>query len=256
MGRSNDYQEKYKKAKSLYQQGEYSITQIAKILQMDRGTLSSNLKKDGIEVINKQNLIRVDEAVFDVIDTEEKAYWLGFLYADGYVEENGNAIELTLKLSDKEHLEKFKKFLKWSGEVRTDDYRARVCFKSKKVKNDLIALGCHPNKSLTLTFPTENQVPLELIRHFIRGYVDGDGSVFISNSLPRFSILGTHDMLDKIVKNMKWKSNQIRKTKNIYSIEWGGNVALQQMHDIYKDSNIYLDRKYTKYKELYDCRGV
>ena len=55
-----------------------------------------------------------DEHSFDVIDTEEKAYWLGFLYADGNVSNTKNEVGITLQSSDIKHLYKFKTFLKSS----------------------------------------------------------------------------------------------------------------------------------------------
>ena len=57
----------------------------------------------------------------------------------------------------------------------------RINIVSKQLKKDLIQAGCTCTKSLTLTFPSENIIPKHLQHHFIRGYFDGDGSVFISN---------------------------------------------------------------------------
>ena len=68
------YKEKYEKAKIEYLKRDRSITSICKEFKMDRGTFSKNLKKDGIEVINKQNICTFNENFFETIDTEEKAY--------------------------------------------------------------------------------------------------------------------------------------------------------------------------------------
>lgn len=114
----------------LYNQG-VSLTKIAKLFNTSRDTLSSRLKKMGIEVINIQNSTKFNENIFDVIDTEEKAYWLGFLYADGYIETpNDNkksySMELALKLSDVEHLIKFNDFMQHNkNNVKVDSYRCR-----------------------------------------------------------------------------------------------------------------------------------
>ena len=74
-------------------------------------TLHRWLRKLNINLPNYHNALKFDNTVFDTIDTEEKAYWLGFMYADGYVQNNGNSVELSLKGSDVEHLEKFRVFL-------------------------------------------------------------------------------------------------------------------------------------------------
>ena len=97
-----------------------SLTKICAKYHIDIGTLSKRLKELNIEVINYQNRLKFDNTVFDCIDTEEKAYWLGFIFADGYIdssplEENKKAhytFEISLKGSDAEHLHKFNKFMK------------------------------------------------------------------------------------------------------------------------------------------------
>jgi len=81
---------------------------------LDRGTLSNNFKAEGIEIINKQNITKFNENYFDVIDNPDKAYWLGFLYADGAISSNNNTVELSLKSSDIKHLEKFRDNLGFS----------------------------------------------------------------------------------------------------------------------------------------------
>lgn len=80
---------------------------------------------------------------------------------------------------------------------------------SKKFKQRLIELGCTPQKSCTLKFPTEEQIPKEYIIPFIRGYFDGDGvlSYTISNKVtktivPNTGMLGTEDFLQGVFKHL------------------------------------------------------
>ena len=93
---------------------------------------------------------------FETIDTEEKAYWLGFLYADGSVGSNDDRIELGLAERDLHHIEKFRDFIginnKISYREKTKSYR--YAFKSQNCKQDLINKGCVPRKSLILKYPT------------------------------------------------------------------------------------------------------
>ena len=49
--------------------------------------------------------------MFDTIDSEEKAYWLGFIYADGWISDANNCFTLTLQQRDVEHLLKFNEFI-------------------------------------------------------------------------------------------------------------------------------------------------
>lgn len=101
-----------------------SLTLLAKKYNVNRHTLSRYFKISNIKVINKQNETKFNENIFDVIDSEEKAYWLGFLFADGYISSSKNTIELSLALKDKEHLEKFAKFM-GGGKVKSDNFRCR-----------------------------------------------------------------------------------------------------------------------------------
>lgn len=92
---------------------------------------------------------------FKVIDTEEKAYWLGFLYADGCVGSTESKIELSLAEQDFHHIEKFRDFIGINNKI---SYRSavkayRYSFRSESCKQDLIDKGCIPKKSLILKYP-------------------------------------------------------------------------------------------------------
>lgn len=174
----------YDKLALEFQTTAISLTEMAKREGIDRRTLSSHFKKLGIEVINKQNRPKFNKHIFDTIDTEEKAYWLGFIFADGYIgstplDPNKKSVynfEISLKLSDLEHLEKFKQFISFEKDVVCDNYRCRIMIANKHFWNILNGYGCIPRKSLTLQFPDKSIFKSsDLVRHFIRGYFDGDG---------------------------------------------------------------------------------
>lgn len=130
-----------------------------------------------------------NEDYFKEIDTAEKAYWLGFLYADGCITRfykneklKSMSLELTLKDEDCEHLIKFNNALNSNVPIQhriiAGKYKAdRMVINSTKMCRDLIKLGCTPAKSLTLEFPSCDIVPTEFIKDFIRGYFDGDGGI-------------------------------------------------------------------------------
>lgn len=161
-----------------------SLSKLSKEFHTSIPTLSRNLKKLGIEIINHQNETKFNEHVFDEINSEEKAYWLGFIFADGYISSNSYRFELSLKGSDAEHLYKFNTFMQHNkdnislGEIQQNGktyVRCRWNVSNKHLWNSLNVLGCTPNKSLTLKFPSETALAAELIPNFIRGYFDGDG---------------------------------------------------------------------------------
>lgn len=249
-----------------------SLTKIGEKYGIERHSFSRRLKELGIEVINHQNKLKFDNTVFDSIDTEEKAYWLGFIYADGYVSSNNNKFELSLKADDINHLEKFNLFIKGSkdkvkiNKVKCNEticLRCRINLSDEHFRKKLIELGCVPNKSLILQFPDINIFKSEnLIKHFIRGYWDGDGCLSWTDKEhrePAISLLGTEHFLLNTQNNLPLKHlyslrlanyNTNNKVTKTFSIS-GKNAYLLTKY-LYEDSTIYLDRKYEKYKEY--CR--
>lgn len=245
---------------NMYSNGD-SIAKIAKHYEVGTSCIKRILKKNNVNIINRQNVAKMNESVFEVIDSEEKAYWLGFIYADGYISNGEFGVHLSIK--DEEHIKKLKSFLEFTGNIRykKSTQSCGIAFRNKKIIGDLKKLGVVERKSKVLTFPTEAQVPQYLIRHFIRGYVDGDGYVgFNKNGLCRLSILGTESMLDGIIKAMGFKKLKIRKAnKNgcdeVKEIEWGGLYVFDYLSQLYNDSTIFLDRKQSKIKESINVRN-
>jgi hypothetical protein len=222
--------------------------------------------------------IYVDETVFDKIDTEEKAYWLGFIFADGNISDAYKLkektkksiyrIEVSLKSDDINHLEKLKEFLKWQGTVKINKTnfsrcdRCRLYFNNKHIWETLNSYGCTPRKSLTLKFPNLTIFnDKNLIKDFIRGYIDGDGSISyltykkINKKAMYLRILGTEDMLINIQKNLPLeRSNKIwrRDGENVYDLAFNHWRGYYVCNHLYKNATIYLDRKFNRYKEY--CR--
>ena len=196
--------------------------------------------------------------IFETIDTEEKAYWLGFLYADGSVSSTDNRIELGLAEKDLRHIEKFRDFIgiqnKISYRASTKSYR--YAFRSISCKADLIKQGCVPKKSLILNFPTEYQVPKNFVKDFIRGYFDGDGWFTNTESCFQIGIIGTQDFIKGFLDNIE----NINKDNKIFICHREDGAkryvfgayqdVLNFLNWIYKDANIFLDRKYEKYLDF------
>lgn len=247
-------EEIYRKGKELYLEGNLSLTQISKELHIHKGRFTDYLKKQSVQIVNKQNCHESYSSIFEKIDTEEKAYWLGFLYADGFVGNKTNHIEIALATKDASHIEKFANFINFTGRLLVDDKRARITFRDKKMHDQLIKLGCTPNKSLTLQFPHESQVPAILRKHFVRGYIDGDGYIGMHvNGFGRLGITcGSEEFICSLTSEMNWRVKTISKDKrsNALSIEWSGYYVCDMLNELYNDASIYLDRKYKRYIEI------
>jgi len=128
-----------------------NLETIAKQLGVTRTSIYNRFKKWRVS----RRSITFNENFFDEINTQEKAYWLGFLMADGCVSMTHNPkVVIALAYKDKEHL------LKWHTSINSSlklydrkdgAYQSQHC--SIKMCNDLIKHGCVPRKSLKLEFP-------------------------------------------------------------------------------------------------------
>lgn len=250
-------EEKLIQAEKLFKQGGISLRDIGKMVKIRSTTISDYLKDKGYEIVQNNQKYTYNTDVFKEIDTEEKAYWLGFLSADGCLLANDSIVELTLAEKDKDHVERFASFisrdLKVSYRKSTKSYRVSVC--NKEIKEDLIALGVTPQKSLTLEFCS--LIPSHLMHHYIRGYMDGDGSIYIrTDGQVQVELIGTIQFLDTVIEKLELKHNKKRMHGNAYAIRYSGNKgALNMLHHLYKDATIYLPRKYEKYMQVVEsCR--
>ena len=228
----------------LFNQG-LNTKQIAKELGVFRKTVGKYLRKNGCKY-SKHNKCDITSDIFEIIDNEEKAYWLGFLYADGNVTDRGT-VELSLKLSDKKHLEKFRDFLSFKGKIYTDSFRCRLMFKDSKISQDLIKQGCLKRKSLILQFPEDTQIPDKLLSHFIRGYFDGDGHIRKKGSIT-IDLLGTEQFLKSLLLKTDICSTVKKTESKAYSIRLCGDRARKFCKIIYENCVTSLDRKYEVYK--------
>jgi DNA-binding transcriptional regulator WhiA len=239
-----------------YNTGNFKLKELSLKYHIKYDTISKNIRKMGI-LTNPHGKISLNSDIFEKIDTEQKAYWLGFLYADGSVYKDSKGhyrFELGLQQRDLEHIQKFKKFInsrhKISYRENTKSYR--ISFNDSKFCNDLITLGCVPKKSLILKFPTEAQVPKKLIRHFIRGYFDGDGYLSKPPKQLTLDLLGTEEFLDCLLTHVDSTKKTLKKDKrhlnNTFKFSLCGNNARNFLKFIYKDAIVFLERK----KELYN----
>jgi len=258
------------KIENMYKSG-ISLSRISKDIDISISVISKYLKSKGIEVINYHNLSKFNENVFDRIDTEEKAYWLGFIFADGYVSSRDNGFELSLSKKDINHLYKFNSFMGFNGnnvKVSTTKHQEKVFDRcrwgitNKHLWNTLNSYGCVPKKSNILKFPTG--IPETLLKDFIRGYFDGDGCItYVKRSGKVFSkstIIGTREFLTKIQEILRKEgiSSAIvvdkRMTSNVV-LNIGSSNERQFLSFLYKQSTIFLDRKFNRFKFFSICRS-
>ena len=251
---------------NVYSSGEKSVTALAAEYNVDRKILADKMKEKNV-VIRPSGAKPLDEEYFDQINTAEKAYWLGFLFADGYVG-NNNAIEFALQETDRYAVENFKTALKSGHKINVRNVflvyngrligrkAVRITVKNKHMAESLISKGCKNNKSLTLDFPDFNAVPRNLFSHFIRGYFDGDGCVYTGKKHKRRCVVSFScasykyclALADFILNELNIVMHII-KNQNVYSVNIFKKEDVKTFLEyIYKDSteNTRLKRKYEK----------
>jgi hypothetical protein len=212
----------------------------------------------------------VDEHYFDVIDTEEKAYILGLIYADGNNYKKQYRIAIKLLRKDRDLLAKISNII--YGEDHLEDLKVRKNGKtyrytalriySKHISEVMEKHGVVPRKSLILTFP--RWLDEKLYPHFIRGMIDGDGSIYLNEkknpgTQVYTSLIGTANVNNFIaayllkrlgVKIYKRPVKNKSRRKFYTLVIQGAARSLCFLDWIYQDSSIFLDRKHDRYLRL------
>ena len=207
---------------------------------------------------------------FKVINTEEKAYWLGFIYADGCITSDiRQQLIIELCKQDRIILEKFIDCINGNNKIYENKYSYRLSICQKDFTNNLLNKGVFPRKSLLLEFPSTDIIPTQLIRHFIRGYFDGDGCISCNqyynktqnkhSYVSEFNILGTNAFIksiSEILPSSKYKIKHETKQSNVYKYRVDNRVDIIRIfHYLYDDANIYLERKYNKFMDIADIEN-
>lgn len=249
-----------------YALGE-SAKAIADRFGANYGVVVAYLKECGVvlrDQSQRKRTYRINENAFAVIDNEKAAYFLGFLYADGY--NHGAGVTVTQKDGEDNYiLQKFLDFLETDRPLKAyansghGDKLMTASIWNRKIGSDLAKWGCVKKKTHAITFPS--WMKKELISHFVRGYFDGDGSISIKDGRRGYwNIVGTVDFCHSIAqlindlcgedackfyvrhpdRNNNITQLFVSKKKNILRVcEW-----------MYADATVYLTRKYDRYKSI------
>ena len=240
------------------------------------GEINMVLRKLGITRPNGTQA-KINHDYFENIDSEHKAYWLGFIYADGSITkkvyEKGSytyRLRMELMFEDKYILEQMA--LDLESDLKPKEYyndtssfegynkpkhTAYIMFSSKKMGEDLVKLGVVPNKTLILkSLPS---IPDNLMKHFIRGYFDGDGSVYLTkDNTIKTAFYGTHDFINSIqdflIKELNLTKKKItdQKEANVSFVGMAKQESEKLYHYMYDEATIFLNRKYEKYNKYFN----
>lgn len=206
----------------------------------------------------RQNGYYVDDNYLNIIDNENKAYFLGWMLSDGSI--NGNRIKLKLKSDDEYIISKmFNEFSK-GYKCGSDKNSMSIGVSSTKMVSDLAKYGCVENKTI-IGFGLP-ELPKELFRHFVRGYFDGDGSVGKRSARPNQIQVSVCSIDESFLIQFQKKLKEFNIKSNVYKEKRNTNMfrLVISTHDerlkfyefIYNNCSIKLERKFEKYSEYYN----
>lgn len=215
--------------------------------------------------MGRPRTIKLNENYFERIDSSNKAYILGFLYADGSVYRTNLSISLSIK--DIEIIKFIRKELEFGGEfkifkVNELDY-VRLSITSKKLVNDLEKLGVIKNK--TYESKSLPEIPNEYLPDMIRGFFDGDGSISSSKSNNRaeefcLTFSSNIDVLEQVKnilleKNISSSKIRLRRKDSKFSgmLEIKGSHNIEKFYNfVYNTNSFHLLRKYKRFLDFFD----
>ncbi len=201
----------------------------------------------------------LNDRYFSKIDNEQKAYWLGFIAADGSVQNKTGMRKLAIELSmkDRGHIECFRDHIQSDHKIyevyRKKSYEGwdfethsvRLDLPSAILVEDLGKQGIMPRKTFKLQPPS---VRKNLIRHWIRGYFDGDGCIYSRGKNRCFNVIGRKVVVSYIRDHIPM-NGPIYAQKNIWRFDVycsGGNIKKLYRY-LYDEMTICLDRKRAKF---------
>lgn len=256
-------QEEEQILKECYPNENYCLNELSKKLNRNKGAIKEHARLQGIK---RRLPIDVNVNYFDHLDTWEKWYFVGLLWADGTNQTEIDTVRINLKEEDKELLEYFSNAVGSSRKIyfikprlsfgykkpNKPQYEFRI--KNKNISEKLESYGMVARKTMVLNFP--NNLPFEFESAFILGYFDGDGWICDKEFGKQFGIVGTNDIILNIqnilIQRCNVSKNKIRQnSKNICSLSVTSKKDILSLKTwLYKDATIYLKRKYNKFHDI------
>lgn len=264
--------------KPLYESG-VSYGKIAVMFNVNPEAIRWRMKDMGIErrgfdTRQEHRAFPINRHFFEIIDSEVKAYWLGFFAADGYIAENDTMVGMQIQERDRAHLMAFRAAIEsehvvLEGRTSTNPF-VRLQFRCREMIADLERFWITPRKSFTVRWPCLEH---HLLRHYLRGYFDGDGTASAVHYPGRrgfhmrFMVIGTEVFLQEcqayLMQECDLKETKFYHPKKCPDMPYMSYVGAPQCmriaHLMYDDATVYLPRKhdiFAPYMNIYPPAGV
>lgn len=227
-------------------------------------TIRGHLRQWGVSIRNTatdryNGLYDVDIHYLDCIDTEHKAYWVGYIFADGCVSKTKQLV-FGCQKQDIDILEKIKLDFSCTYPIRANkDGNPALMICSKHLGQTLFDMGFTHNKSYEVDFAKiVTYIPKDLLHHFVRGMFDGDGSIryynydYAKGYQYHFGYTGLKEVCEFVAKFLKLKTKIVReRDTNTYTLKTANAPMIKYIYNVlYEDATIYCERKYNTFQEV------
>lgn len=241
----------------------YKLIDISKELNISYNIVRRVIKKAGLSGKAKPQPINMNDTYFTNVNNEFKAYFLGLLHADGSIctqTDNEYSIlhgkqkpkfSISLIEQDKYLLEILKKELKLSSKIYTKQ-------DNRNNRQPISTLSCAKQSFVNTILDLKDsdliiRVPFKLRRHFIRGYFDGNGSIWWTGTkrVATYELCGNKEIIDTLYKEVKSlfsPHNCYTKNTTTKSIR-GRNIESMYKY-LYEGSTVFMVRKFIKFNSI------
>lgn len=253
---------------NIYQTSNLTEKEIAKKFNTNCQAIRKICKENNI--LDKNRIkIKCNDNFFENIDSIEKAWVLGFITSDSYIDNTNRRHRLIIDLSakDSEVLEKIKNYMECEQEIifsniihsqtKKQQNKSILSIYRKKIYDDLIKLGLE-NKSAHVDIP---KIPNQFIKDYLRGIFCGDGGFFVDDTNAIYLAISTsapgflEQVRDIFEKECNVNRIQILFYRGCYRLKYGGNNIVKKIFDyLYSNPNhkIFLERKYNYARNHFD----
>ena len=238
------------KTKELYRAG-MSIEKLNKLLRVDRSAISKFLKREGVDVKPSRNMIDIN---FFKKETPQMFWLLGIIAADGHI--NGKH-QWSISQSGEDGF-KLIKYIKTLIGHTNDIYQYipkkgkqvhTITIRSKDMVEDLSRWNINAEKTKSFTLPNFNTD--DDFKNFLRGYLDGDGSIGVYNNgkdihYLNISLVGNSNFINQCIERVpfKPKTSLISAVSHpMLSANWSGQKGVQFGNWLFSDSEVYKNYK-------------
>lgn len=261
---------------NMYKEHNASVINIGKMYEITGRDVYALFHKNELKLKNnreKSIKYHCNEHYFDIIDTPEKSYWLGYIYADGYITSNLRYFGMSLSSQDEYILEQLKADLNSDYPIKhyqvTNGYKIGNDYSRLIICNPTLVSGLRNNgvveHKTNILMPPTNITP-ELSSHFIRGIFDGDGCVSIySNNILSVEFLSTPQvmtyieniLLDNNIISRRYPFQKRKPHQSVVRMRYANkNSILRTFHFLYDNATRKLDRKYQKFLKYFKSHNI